>query len=669
MRNPTVLARRGSSPRARAFVPLGLLAPVAFGAAVLLTDAPRAEACGCLSPPVPNPTEPDYAVNQQSEQIIFEVDPPWITAHVLINYAGDPASFAWIVPVAEAPELSLSPASAFGLLDKGTAPSVTVNVEDLCPQSRWACNYHPALHCGGDDDWPGAGLDAGSLSDAADTGTPPVEVISTQVIGDYQTVTFTAAEAQAAVTWLRDNGFIVNATTAPYMEPYVEANMVFVAAKLVPGADVSSIKPLRMRFRAPFPMVPLVLTAVAAEPHLTVTSYIYGASAYKPLSHPLTTVPVDRIAVDGDGRLNYPMALARAVDDAGGDAFVAEYRGDAYRPEFGQNSFCCGTPFDVCGIGDNTRCECPRDDFDRADCQAAGDLLDGVALLDDLATRHARLTRLTTRISPEEMRFDPTFGPDIGVAANGRLTLTASQPSLASCRGRVIDRGQLAATEALQACAAVYCGTGECEIAGGEGACACDPGSIARQFNDLDGKPSVTCVPTRLPVDLGYGGLTLPDACAGVDCGAGRCQALNGIAACACDGGAAAVVGQDGTPRCLPIEALSRTPGAQDFSEPLRNLVVCAPPPPSCAPGGWLTEVQVARPGLDCGDATPDPALLVEPEAPTCAGSAGIYGCGGCSTGDAGAPLGAIAGGLLVTAVLIRRRRPGDRFLGRKTMN
>src|SRR5687767_4865158 len=63
-----------------------------------------ADACGCVSPPVPDPLgKKDYAVNQLAEQIIFEVEQNWVTAHVLIKYAGDPQQFAWIVPVAEAP--------------------------------------------------------------------------------------------------------------------------------------------------------------------------------------------------------------------------------------------------------------------------------------------------------------------------------------------------------------------------------------------------------------------------------------------------------------------------------------------------------------------------------------------------------------------------------------
>ncbi|HET9483732.1 MAG TPA: DUF2330 domain-containing protein, partial [Xanthomonadales bacterium] len=240
---------------------------------MLLTDIQTAAACGCLSPPAVE--EGEYAVNQSAEQIIFEVEPGWVTAHVLIKYAGDPAKFAWIVPVPEAPELAISPLTAFGLLDRATSPQVAVSVENICPISEYTC-MHANNSCG-DDDSPGTPFpDAGASTDAGATGQPPVEVIDTKVVGDYQTVTFRASEAAAATQWLRDNGFIVNQTTSIYMESYVQANMVFVAAKLVPGADADSIKPLRMRYRAAYPQVPLVLTAVAAQPHLTVTSFIYS---------------------------------------------------------------------------------------------------------------------------------------------------------------------------------------------------------------------------------------------------------------------------------------------------------------------------------------------------------------------------------------------------------
>src|SRR5512140_1411321 len=442
---------------------LGTALAVGAACLALLAHTPVARACGCLSPPVV--TEGEYAVNQQAEQIIFEVEPGWVTAHVLIRYAGDPASFAWIVPVPEVPELGISPVSAFGFLDRLTAPQVTVDVENLCPISEWSCQYHPPLSCPGSSDNAGYGAGAG-LSDAAAPPSPghapPVTIINQQVVGDYQTVTFRASEAAAATQWLRDNGFIVNPTTSIYMESYVQANMVFVAAKLVPGAGTRAIKPMRLRYRAAYPTVPLVLTAVAAEPNLTVSAFVYGDTPFRPLGHPVVTIDPQRIANDRSGRLNYPMVLARTIDEAGGDGFAIEYRGIPVRPDFSSGGSCCGNTYDACGIGHNQRCECPRDEFDRSDCDAQGDLVEGIALLDALAERHSRLTRITTRVSAEEMTFDPAFEPDGSAPLSGAMVVRGTQPSLTACRGRVMDKERFAELDALQDCAATYCGAGQC---------------------------------------------------------------------------------------------------------------------------------------------------------------------------------------------------------------
>lgn len=620
---------------------------------LLLHDPPRVEACGCLSPPAV--TEGEYAVNQSAEQIIFEADEAgWITAHVLIKYAGDPAQFAWIIPAPEAPELAISPASAFGLLDNITKPDVAVEVEDLCPISGWQCRYHQGARCG---------FGAGSIDEdsptSADAGVDPgggsgVDIINEQVVGDYQTITFRASEAAAAVQWLRDNGFLVNATTSIYMESYIQANMVFVAAKLVPGASTDAIKPLRMKYRAPYPMIPLVLTAIAAQPHMTVSAYVYGATPYRPLGHPVVTIDPDRIAQDRNLRGNYPMVLARTIDDAGGDAFAIEYLASSPVPAFGQGgSGCCDGGIDFCSIGGDGQCQCPRDEFDAGDCSQVGDIVEGVRLLDELAARHTTLTRITTRISPEEMTFDPQFEPDHDASLGGRMFVRGRQVTLGACRDAVIDQPAFETIEHTADCSSLYCGRGSCvtNTLGAPG-CACEAGFVAQQFNDLDGKPSVTCVPQTPPCDFKAGGEPLPDACANVNCGTGTCIDRNGIAVCACAPGSGAFAGIAATPRCAPFALDSGTPGAQDYSEPLRALEVCAPPPPACGEDGWLVEVASPRPGVDCGNTKPHFLAMLPGPAPTC----GPFGCGGCQESSELPPF-AIVGMFGVSVFLLRRRR------------
>lgn len=632
---------------------LALGSVMSFAAcAALLVDSAPAQACGCLSPPAVE--EGEYAVNQRAEQIIFEVEPGWVTAHVLIKYAGDPAKFAWIVPVPEIPELAISPLTAFGLLDKATSPTVSVDVRDVCPISEYSCAYPEVSHCandfasGGDDDSNLA--DAGAFGDAGTGGG--VTVINEQVVGDYQTVTFRASEAAAATQWLRDNGFIVNNTTSIYMESYVQANMVFVAAKLVPGAGASSIKPLRMKYRAAYPQVPLVLTAVAAQPHLTVTSFVFADKPFKPQGHPIVQIDQERIAQDATGRTNYPMVLARTVDEAGGDGFAIEYRGLPVRPEFGgMSAQCCAGPNDFCGVANNNQCECPRGELDLEDCNKTSDIVEGVKLLDALADKYSTVTRLTTRVSAEEMTFDPAFEAEFTTQQPVRTSLFGVQKSLDNCSSAVVDKPAFEAIEAVQGCATIYCGAGECMATEAGAGCACNAGYVAQRFDDLDGKPSVTCVPQTPPCDLRAGGDVLPDACVGVDCGAGVCMDRNGVAVCACNAGAAAVAGTTDVARCAATTSSSHSPGAQDYSDALADLDVCAPAPPSCGENGWLVKGTSPRPGVACGATPKPPASAMIPKLGKSCGA-----CGGCST-DGGAPIGGMLAGLFVFITLVIRRR------------
>lgn len=630
-------------------------------ASALLVDTPAARACGCLSSPMPPPVPPvgevSYTVNQQSEQIIFEATPGWVTAHVMIRYAGDPAQFAWLIPVPEVPELAIDPPTAFGLLDAYTQPTINVSTENICPQSQWACNYHEALFCGPGGVNSGAGsfgdAGVGSFDAPGAGGGSGISVISEQTVGDYQTVIFRATEANLATQWLSDNGFIVNQTTSIYMESYVAAGMVFVAAKLVPGAGVSSIKPLRMKYRAANPTVPLILTAVASQPNLTVTSYIYSDTPYRPLGHPVVQIDPKRLATDTLGRNNYPQVLSRMIDEAGGDAFVYEYRGS---PQLGfTQNYCCSNTYDACGIASDGQCECPGTEFDAQDCSSIDGLNEGAALVTQLGQQYQWLTRITTRVSPEEMTFDPAFEPDPGASFMGNLTLTNQQASLQACGAAVLDQKKLQAINTAQACAATYCGPhGQCVVSSNGPACACEEGFVAMQYTDLDSQQSVTCVPATPPVDLRAGGAQIPDACATTTCGNGSCVDRNGIATCVCPANTAAAARIAGTnPYCSQILSPTGGPGAQDYSGPLRSLAVCAPRYPSCGDGGWLAKEPVQYPGVDCGDATPPPELTREPEKPTCGWFSGC-GCQGTPTGS---PLAALGGVWLVGFVLLRRRR------------
>src|SRR6266404_5533689 len=85
-------------------------------AATVLGGARPARACGgffCSQVPI----------DQSGEQIIFSVQPNHVTAYIQISYAGAAKDFAWVVPVASVPDISLGSQAVFQAVAGRTQPS------------------------------------------------------------------------------------------------------------------------------------------------------------------------------------------------------------------------------------------------------------------------------------------------------------------------------------------------------------------------------------------------------------------------------------------------------------------------------------------------------------------------------------------------------------------
>jgi hypothetical protein len=493
-------------------------------AAGLTVAAPEAFGCGCFAPPI---AAEDFAVNQRAEQIIFEVSGTTVSAHVRIFYEGDPEQFGWLLPLPSVPDLELSNGALFGLIDAQTSPTVIEATADLCPQQKYVCRSHTPCSSGEPVDSPDLrfGEEGETLVTEVDNvgasvaAPPPVEVLARERIGSYDTVTFAADESELAVAWLNDNGFIINETMSPYMQPYLDTGMVFVASRLVPGANLDEIRPLKLTYSAESASIPLQLTAIAAEPHMMVTAFIYGDRAFEPAFLPLISVPDEQLATVG--RSNYPMVFSRAVDDAGGNAFVEEFVGEG--PLFQDASGCCdgsrlfarqqgefpdpATAEDTCRIGDDGICQCPESGFDAADCGGQEELVEATKMARALWSKYPRLTRLSTRVSPEEMTFNPEFVPTTEERASHRIALTARRFDLRACEALILDEDDYRQILDLELCSSTYCDYGECVVTDAGAGCACEDGFVARAFVDIDGEASISCVPEVGTVDFAAGGV------------------------------------------------------------------------------------------------------------------------------------------------------------------
>jgi MYXO-CTERM domain-containing protein len=292
-----------------------LAAHAVVGAVVLaaLAAPTSALACGgffCMTTPI----------DQSSEKIVFAVDEGegTVETHVQISYQGAAQEFSWIVPVPSVPELGLSTDSLFQAIDWQMAPQWFLNWEE-----RGTCEY---------DVWVGGG---GVFEDVAADGAggPPsagaeggVTVIAEQEVGPFQSVTLAATDSAELLTWLADNGYTIPPDVAPSLDPYIADGSYFIALKLLNDADAGDITPIKFTYQASAPMIPLVLTRIAATPDMRVQPVVFAQHRAVPDNY--LHVRINEAAINWlNYGSNYSDVITQAANEAGGKAFATDYAG------------------------------------------------------------------------------------------------------------------------------------------------------------------------------------------------------------------------------------------------------------------------------------------------------------------------------------------------------
>ncbi|HTE52820.1 MAG TPA: DUF2330 domain-containing protein [Kofleriaceae bacterium] len=279
---------------------------------VFLLRAPAARACGCFTPP-----DPTVPIVQAGERIAFQVDDGVVTAHIQIQYKGAAEEFGWLLPLPSVPTLEVGTDELFGQLIQQTQPRYSLVVE-----YEGDCAFNSA---GSSDD--GAGD-----SDSGDGPAPPESedpLIVQGSIGPYDYAVLSADSKDPMLGWLGDNGFFVPAGTDEAVDPYIRPGAYFLALKLRKGNDVGDIQPVVVKYASDLPMIPIVLTGVAADPDMPVMVWVLGEDRAIPRNYFHTEINDAEIDWFSFGA-NYIDVITRAVDEADEhQSFVTEYAGDS----------------------------------------------------------------------------------------------------------------------------------------------------------------------------------------------------------------------------------------------------------------------------------------------------------------------------------------------------
>lgn len=280
---------------------------------VFLYRAPVARACGCFTPP-----DPTVPIVQAGERIAFQVEDGVVTAHIQIQYSGSAEEFGWLLPLPSVPTLDVGTDELFGQLIQQTQP-----VYRLIAEYQGDCPFDPNQDSGGDDAASGDGAGDGDSAPGEDDSPLVVQ----DSIGPYDYAVLEADSEEPMLAWLDENGFFVPSGTDEAVDPYIRPGAYFLALKLRKGNDVGDIQPVVVKYDSDLPMIPIVLTGVAADPDMPVMVWVLGEHRAIPRNYFHTEINDAELNWLGFAD-NYVDVITRAVDEADEhQSFVTEYAG------------------------------------------------------------------------------------------------------------------------------------------------------------------------------------------------------------------------------------------------------------------------------------------------------------------------------------------------------
>jgi hypothetical protein len=277
-----------------------------------------ASACGgCFheAPPVANPTQ-DVA-DITDERMLLSVSQNQTTLYDQIRYTGNPASFAWVLPIKGNVDIGLSADIMFDSIDALTATQITGPTLPSCPPPPFC----PGSYYGDDDESGGGGGcsssddssafgadNASTESDSATSSgggsglggdeTPPVTVTKQDNVGPYETVQLHSTDPQALNKWLTQNGFVIPANVTPIIDAYVSEGFDFLAMRLLPNEGVQAMRPVRVTTQGASLQLPLRMAAIGTGATVGITIWVLAQGRYEPQNFPFFHIEDSQLTWD-----------------------------------------------------------------------------------------------------------------------------------------------------------------------------------------------------------------------------------------------------------------------------------------------------------------------------------------------------------------------------------
>ncbi len=268
---------------------------------VLAAGEQQAAACGgCFVPTENNTIVTDH-------RMVLSIGRGESTLYDQIRYTGDPKEFAWVLPISGTAKIGLSADTVFAALDQLTQ----VQVQAPTPQCQ--CNNRA----------PQASADGAGSSSGGSSGG--VQILKEEVVGPYATVQLRSTDPNALTDWLTTNKFAIPDDIKPVIAQYVGEKFDFLAIKLIPGATVKSMRPVRVTTTGTSAVLPLRMVAAGTGATVGITLWITGEGRYEPQNFPSFVIKSDELVWDWTAnKSNYKDLRAEKAAALGGAGWEVE---------------------------------------------------------------------------------------------------------------------------------------------------------------------------------------------------------------------------------------------------------------------------------------------------------------------------------------------------------
>jgi hypothetical protein len=239
-------------------------AALSLASLALTLAPPPAQACGGGMFTVPSETQ---TTSMSGHRVAISISTEQTVLWDQIKYQGNPKDFAWVMPVKAGATIGVGSDAWLEALDAATTTYVS-STEAYCD------SFGSAYQSGGGCCGTATTLDGAGNPNGTPRGQAAVEVVHSETVGPYETVTLSSTTPGALGDWLDMHGYVIPADVKPILDDYAAQGFDFIAARLTPGQGVEQIKPLRVVTKGALTTFPMRMLTAGAQKNVALSLFV-----------------------------------------------------------------------------------------------------------------------------------------------------------------------------------------------------------------------------------------------------------------------------------------------------------------------------------------------------------------------------------------------------------